>query len=667
MGPPGDDGGLRSELIRTFEETGAQMPCATLVLGIVAIPMVLLHLYQAQTFEIQDGMFRAVHLTLCLVIVILAGLERTKARQTLLRAFLWLLAALAVVPLVYIVVEYDALVNERPFLPAPKDLVVGLILLVVTLAVAFRSWGWTIPSLAALGLLYGYFGYVFPDGLLFHAGVSIERLIGYTSIPYFRGLLGSLTNISASITFLFLVFAGMMKATGGLDYVMKLAFSLSRGSRAGPAQAAIVSSGFMGMISGSIMANVASTGAFTIPLMKRVGFQPAFAGAVETVASAAGQFTPPKMGLAAFLIVGLTGIPYAEIMVAAILPSVVVYAYLAVAVQVRAMRDDIHAGRLSREERERLPLAKISVGRATLLYGHLFIALAVLVWFLLEQYPPGAAALYGIVTLMALETLKILVINHRQPLHGLVEAVRVNAAGLVSGARGGASVAVVIATISVLVEMLVVTGFAQKLSHLMLVWSGDNLALLMLLAAATALAFGLGLPTSAAYVLVALLGAPALAELGVPLLAAHLFVFYLAIMSALTPPVATGALVAASIAGADFFRTAFAAVRLGLPGFLLPFIFVVRPEMLMLEGTLVDALIVTIAAFVGICALNFAIEGFMITRLSWLERLLMLPVAFGLLLPGWRSTLTGMVLFATVLAWQVWRHRTMPAPDPGGS
>ena len=349
------------------------------------------------------------------------------------------------------------------------------------------------------------------------------------------------------------------------------------------------------------------------------------------------------------------------------LPSIVVYAYLCVAVQVRATRDDIHAGRLSSEERSQLPLAEMSVARATLLYGHLFIALAVLVWFLLEQYPPGAAALYGILTLMVLETVKILFLYRRRPLHGMLEAVRVNAAGLVSGARGGASVAIVIATISVLVEMLVITGFAQKLSHLMLEWSGDSLALLMILAAVTALAFGLGLPTSAAYVLVALLGAPALAELGVPLLAAHLFVFYLAIMSALTPPVATGALVASSIAGADFFRTAFTAVRLGLPGFLLPFIFVVRPEMLLLQGTLLDSLLVTLAAFIGVCALNFAFEGFMLMRMTWLERLLMLPVTFGLFWPGWRSTLIGLALFGAVLLWQLWQQRRITTARQEGS
>jgi len=413
----------------------------------------------------------------------------------------------------------------------------------------------------------------------------------------------------------------------------------------------------MGMISGSIMANVASTGAFTIPLMKRVGFKGSFAGAVEAVASALGQFTPPKMGLAAFLIVGLTGIPYNEVMIAAIFPSVVVYLYLAIAVHVRALKVGIHAGRIAESERAQLPLADMSLWEATLEFGHLFISLAVLVYFLLIGYAAGTAALFGIMLLMATETLKQLLRHRGNLFEGISEAVRINMIGLAGGARSGALVAVVIATISIMVEMLIVTGFAQKLSHLLLLWTEKSLWVALLITAGTSLAFGLGLPTSAAYILVAILGAPALVELGIPLLAAHLFVFYMAIMSALTPPVATAVLVASSIARADFFATGFTAVRLGLPGFLLPFYFVLRPEMLLLKGTLLDTLVATIVALIGVITLNFALEGYCLRRLSWWERFLMIPAGAAILEPSWLTTYIGLGLFAALIVFQIIRLR----------
>ena len=615
--------------------------------------MAIVHMLQTYGLIMPSGQFRNFHLNLSLLILLISMIGHAPPGKQGRKIVFGILAVLCLYPLLYIHLEYTALVDDRPFLPNAHDLVVIVVMIVTTLFVAVRQWGKVIPLVALLGILYGIFGYLLPEGLLAHGGIRIERLLGYLGIPYFRGLLGNLTEVSAGVIFMFLVFAGLIKATGGLDYVMKAAFALSGRSRSGPAQAAVISSGFMGMISGSIMANVASTGAFTIPLMKRVGFSGSFAGAVEAVASALGQFTPPKMGLAAFLIVGLTGIPYNEVMIAAIFPSIVVYLYLAVAVQVRAIKTGVHAGRMAESERAQLPLADMTIWQATLEYGHLFISLVVLVYFLLIGYAAGTAALFGILLLMATETIKQLIRHRRDPLEGIVEALRINLTGLSGGARSGALVAVVIATISVMVEMLIVTGFAQKLSHLLLLWTEQSLWVALLITAATALTFGLGLPTSAAYILVAILGAPALVELGIPLLAAHLFVFYLAIMSALTPPVATAALVASSIAEAGFFRTAFTAVRLGLPGFLLPFYFVLRPEMLLLKGTIVDTILVTVVAFIGVIALNFAMERYLLGRLSWWECLLLVPASLLILEPTWMTTYIGLGLFGFVLLYRI--------------
>jgi TRAP transporter 4TM/12TM fusion protein len=648
---------IRDKIAGISTEIAPHSPGAAFVFTIVAIPMVIVHMVQTYGLILPSGQFRSFHLNLSLVILLIAMIGRTPPANFWRKAGLGFLAIVAFYPLFYIQLEYHDLVDERPFLPNSHDLAVIAIMITVTLFVAVREWGKVIPLVAFVGIIYGYFGYLLPDGLFAHGGMRVERLLGYLGIPYFRGLLGNLTEVSAGTIFMFLVFAGLIKATGGLDYVMKVAFSIGGRSRSGPAQAAVISSGFMGMISGSIMANVASTGAFTIPLMKRVGFKGSFAGAVEAVASALGQFTPPKMGLAAFLIVGLTGIPYNEVMIAAIFPSVVVYLYLAIAVHVRALKVGIHAGRIAESERAQLPLADMSLWEATLEFGHLFISLAVLVYFLLIGYAAGTAALFGIMLLMATETLKQLLRHRGNLFEGISEAVRINMIGLAGGARSGALVAVVIATISIMVEMLIVTGFAQKLSHLLLLWTEKSLWVALLITAGTSLAFGLGLPTSAAYILVAILGAPALVELGIPLLAAHLFVFYMAIMSALTPPVATAVLVASSIARADFFATGFTAVRLGLPGFLLPFYFVLRPEMLLLKGTLLDTLVATIVALIGVITLNFALEGYCLRRLSWWERFLMIPAGAAILEPSWLTTYIGLGLFAALIVFQIIRLR----------
>jgi TRAP transporter 4TM/12TM fusion protein len=663
---PAHEKGPASRLSEVFSDGADRLPLATLLFGLVAVAMVVVHMLQTALYLWPAGQFRSFHLNLSLLILALWFLAHTPPQRLLRRLGWGVIAALTLLPLAYIHLEHGAMVNERPFLPNRADMAVSLVLIGLVFIMAIRTWGKLIPAIAAAGIAYGYFGYLLPEGLLSHSGISPGRLIGYLSVPYFRGLLGNLMQVSAGVTFMFLVFAGLMKSTGGLDYIMKLAFAVSGRSRSGPAQAAVISSGFMGMISGSIMANVASTGAFTIPLMKRVGFTGSFAGAVEAVASALGQFTPPKMGLAAFLIVGLTGIAYNEVMIAAIFPSAVVYLYLAAAVQLRAVKSDIDAGRIAREGSVPIPLSDVPLGRATLEYGHLFVALAVLVYTLLIQYPAGLAALYGVITLMALESIKQIVLHRRRPLRGVLAAVRVNAAGLADGARSGALVAIVIGAISIMVEMLVVTGFAQKLSHLLLLWSSGSLLLILAITAVTALAFGLGLPTSAAYILVAILGAPALIELGVPELAAHLFIFYMAIMSALTPPVATGALVAASIAEADFLRTAFNAVRLGLPGFVIPFIFVLRPEMLLLEGTLLDTFLVTAVCLIGVIALNFALEGFILRPLGIVPRLLLVPAGLGLLAPGWLTTAVGMGLFCLIVAQQIFQRARGPSTADRG-
>lgn len=637
--------------------------------GLFSIGFVAAHVNQVFTFYLPSGQFKIMHVGGTVVLLMLfasAFAQRTSSR------ILHLILALAAAAVIwYVFAEFRALTRQRSFLPNDADLVVALVFLALCLYASMREWGWVVSTIAIVGLLYGYFGQAMPEGLLYHGGLDFKRLIGYTSIPYFQGLLGSLSELSAGTIFPFMIFAAALQATGCVDFIMRLAYRIGGKTRAGPAQIAVISSGFMGMVSGSSVANVASTGALTIPLMKRVGFKPEFAGAVESVASTGGQITPPVMGLAAFLIVGLTGIPYGEIIVAAVFPAFIFYAYLIIAVHLRAVKFDLDATK--QKELTEYFASSDGIWRDILKHLHFFIATGYLVFILIALNMPGRAALQATAIIVVLFLLREIATLWRGPVAILTNTLRLLCRIAYDGALRGAQVAVVVAVIGVLVDILAVTGFSQKLSFFMLELAGGNLAILLIVAALACLAFGLGLPTSAAYILVALLGAPALVALGVPLLAAHMFVFFFANISAITPPVAICCLVAAKIAQGSFFKTSFIAVRLGLPGFILPFLFVVHPEILGIDASFIETVFVTVLALLGVVTINVIIEGYLLRPVTWIERILLLPAGLGLIHPSLWASIFGIALLG-LIALRQWQAnaresalkapiRTGPAPS----
>ncbi len=622
------------------------------LLGLLGLAYVLGHVAQILWFLLPSGQFKIMHVGGAAGLILLALAAR--ARRPLGKAVHLVLAAVAALVVWYVFAEHHALTTQRSFLPNDTDMLVAAGLLVLCLYATLREWGWTVAAIAVLGLLYGYFGQLMPEGLLYHGGLTLKRLIGYTSIPYFQGLLGGLAELSAGTIFPFMLLAAALQATGCVDFIMGLAYRIGGRSRAGPAQVAILSSGMMGMVSGSSVANVASTGALTIPLMKRVGFKPEFSGAIESVASTGGQITPPVMGLAAFLIVGLTGVPYGEVIISAAFPALIYYLYLMYAVHLRAVKRDLDASR-SEVLAEELGSDE-SLWRSCLYNFHFFVAVIYLVWTLIETNLAGRASVQATGLLLALFILRELIFTWRGPRAIVANLLHLLARTGYNGALRGAQIAVVVAVIGVLVDILTVTGFAQKLSFAMLELADGNLWLLLVVAALACLAFGLGLPTSASYILVALMGAPALVELGVPLLAAHFFVFFFANISAITPPVAVSCLVAAKIADASFLRTSFIAVRLGLPGFILPFLFVAHPEILGIDASLGYTALVAAMALLGVVALNVLLEGYLLRPMNWAERLGLLPATLGLLHPNLWASLAGIAIFAALFAWQ-WAGR----------
>mgnify|MGYP002621949059 CR=1 FL=1 len=450
---------------------------------------------------------------------------------------------------------------------------------------------------------------------------------------------------------MFILFGALLKTSGGGQTFMDLALLAAGRFRGGPAKVGVVSSALFGMMSGSSVANVAVTGNYTIPMMTRLGYNRNFAGGVEAMASAGGGVTPPIMGLAAFLIVGITAIPYVEIVKAAVFPALIYYAYLMVAVHIRAMKADIDVR--DRAEELRQEFLPESFLKSSLRNIPFYVAITYLVVVLMGGRSPGGVAIEATGILIVLTILRDWLIGWDGLGGRILHTLRMLGRIGYSGALRGAQVAIVVAVIGVLVDILVVTGFAQKLSFAMLSMAGGELWPLLLIAAVSCIAFGLGLPTSAAYILVALLGAPALIELGVPILAAHMFVFFFANISAITPPVAVSSLMAAKIVGAPYFKTCLIGVRLGLPGFLLPFLFAIHPEILGIDSSLPYVAMVSAMAFVGVMSLNLILEGHYILPVNWVQRILLLPAAGGLLMPGLTSSAIGLCFFAVVTVWQL--------------
>lgn len=646
------DGWLPTETRRN--ETGRVRWSAWLLLLIVLF-MVISHVAQLWLLVVPSGQFKALHLGLGLIVVFMIAAEATQ--RAAVKWIYWVMAAAALSCFVYIFLVFDALINERMFGPSESDLIVGCALLVLALAGAWMAWGAMIPILATLALLYGTFGYVFSSDLFYHSGIKFDRLISYTSIPFFQGLLGSMTGFSGSLIFVFMVFAGLLKSTGGIDFILTISSRLSGRSAGGPAKVAVLGSGMMGMISGSTVANVASTGAITIPLMKKNGFSAEQAGAVEAVASTGGQFMPPIMGLTAFLIVGMTGISYTTVMAAALMPALIYYGNLLIAVHFSAVSEGIRGVETDEEAS-----ATLRLGEEVRQYVHLIVGLVLLVYLLTINVPPAHAGITASAFIVAAEFAKQLWLHRVAPIEGLKSTTRRIIAGCYDGVRNGAQIAVVIAVIGIIVEMMTITGFAQKLSNLILAMADSSLWVLLLLAAVSCLVFGLGMPTPAAYSIVAVLGAPALVEFGIDILAAHMFVFFYANMSAITPPVALAALVGSKIAGGNYVRTALNATRLGLPGFLLPVLFIISPELLMLGGSAFDRGLIFFSILMLFVALNAALEGTTFaTGMPAAIRLILVAAAVPLAWPNTYLRIAGLVLVLTVLALEYRRSRSTRA------
>jgi TRAP transporter 4TM/12TM fusion protein len=602
-----------------------------------ALALALFHLYTAHFGGFDSIIQRSAHLGLVMLIGYLAY---PFAKQRLLGPAL-ALASLAAC--FYLIFTYDAMVL-RMGMAVPMDIWVGTVGILLVLALGVRSMGWSLSVMAVIFLLYALFGSVLP-GFFGHKGLSFERLITWQYITT-EGLWGIPLGVMASFVYLFVLYGALLEATGAGALIMDLALGLTGRSRGGPAKVAVVSSSLFGTISGSVVANVVSTGTFTIPLMKRVGYPAHYAAAVEAVASTGGLIMPPIMGAAAFVMADVMGVGYGTVVLSAILPALLYYGALFIQLHFRAVAQGIRG--LAEDE---LPDWRTTLKER----WHLVLSPAVLVYLLMaEGASPTKSVLWAIISLLAVASLRA---GTRVSLGNLVSAITEAGKLTVSVSLGTALAGIIMGVVTV-------TGLGMKFTSGVVDLAGGNLTLLLLLLMVASLILGMGVTATVAYLLPAIIVAPVLVDMGVSKMASHFFVFYFACISYITPPVAIGSYAAAGIAKASAWDTGWAATKLGMAGFIIPFLFVAHPSLLM-EGEWTTIATSAASGLIGVYALAAALEGWLLKRCSMMQRGILAAGAILMMKPGLLTDLAGLAGLLIVYAWQRYGEPVSDAkPEP---
>ncbi|MDR3300174.1 MAG: TRAP transporter permease [Candidatus Accumulibacter sp.] len=597
---------------------------------LIAIAMSCFHFYTSGFGLLPAQHQGAVHLAFTLLLTIFLYPASKKAKKGGLPWYDVIVGLLGVSASLYLVVNYMALV-ERSGLPSTLDLVMGFILIFVLLEATRRISNPVLPCLAIVCLLYTYFGNVLPWGMG-HRGFSITRIVNHMYLGT-EGIFGTPLEVSSTFVFMFILFGAVLEKTGVGKFIIDLSLGLAGWASGGPAKVTVVASGIMGTVSGSSVANVCTVGMFTIPLMKSVGYRAHFAAAVEAAASTGGQIMPPVMGAGAFIMAQFLGWPYIEVAKAAIIPALLYYTAVLIQVHFEAKRLG-----LSGIARENLP----NVWYLLRTRGFLLLPLGAIIYLLVAGYTPLMAAFWGILVSLPLSWLNK---ETRLTPKKLIEA-------FASGARSCLGVACACACVGFIVGTCTLTGLALRIASGIVDLSGGLLLPTLLLTMCASILLGTGLPTTANFIVTSTMAAPALKLLGVPDIAAYMFVFYFGIAADLTPPVALAAYAAAGIAGADPMKSGGTAIKLALAGFLVPYIYVYNPILLFVEAAPLPMIQAVITSLAGVYLLSMATIGYYDGPLSWLMRIVALAGALGLLIPGTTSDLCGLGALAFIYLWQ---------------
>jgi TRAP transporter 4TM/12TM fusion protein len=621
-----------------FELTRDQSGILKKLTILIAVLMSAFHLWSAGISMLPQPQHKAIHLAFALVLTFLIYPSGPAQKKK----FPWydgLLAVLSAAGGAYLVIFYWDLIY-RAGSPFTMDIVMGAITLVLIFEATRRTMGWPLVIVGLVFLGYALFGQYLP-GTISHRGYSVERIVEHMFLTG-EGIYGVAIYVTATYVFIFVLLGSFLGVTGGAKSFIDLAFSVTGKYRGGPAKAAVVASGLMGMISGSSFANVAGTGTFTIPLMKSVGYKREFAGGVEAAASSGGQIMPPIMGAAAFIMAEMTGVPYGKLIIHAAIPAILYY--LAVFVMV-----DLEAAKLGLAGISREKLPKFF---STLKNGaFLLLAPFSIIYLLIIGYSPIKASFLAVMIVVVVSMFK--------------KETRINTSRLIEaldkGARGALSIISACAVAGVIVGTVTLTGLGLKFADLIITLSGGMLIPALFLTMIAAIIMGMGMPTTALYIILGTMVAPALVKMNVPVIAAHLFIFYYGCFAAVTPPVALSSYLAAAIAKADPFKTALSGLKLTSTAFLMPFIFALSPALLLLDTPVIDTLGVVVSAVIGVLALSWSLQGYLSRPLNIFLRVVLFVAAIVLISPGLVSDIVGIVIIASVFLYQAVQKGKTPA------
>jgi TRAP transporter 4TM/12TM fusion protein len=603
----------------------------------ICIALVLFHTVSAGIIIVPEFIQRAVHLTLVLVLAFLfiPMWKRADGRMSL---WSWIPVVISVVTGLYIVVYNNDIMFSQGML-TPEMIVIGWVLIFLVLELTRRATGWILALIATVAVLYPIFGRYLP-GLIGHRGYNLGRIASTLGLSL-EGIFGAPLGASAEFVVLFIFLASVLNECGMGQYLLKLALSMTGRLTGGPAKTAVIASALFGTISGSAVANVVGTGTFTIPMMKKQGFPAHIAGAVEAVASTGGQIMPPIMGAAAFIMAQILNVSYVDVMKAAIIPALLYYTSVFMSIHFHALRL-----RIKPLEASQVP----ALGKTLKEGWYYLIPLLVLIVLMVGvRYTVTLSVLWAIVVTF--------VVTWFNPQSRIGWGKFVNAC--VDTGKNVLTVAAACAAAGLVIGSINLTGIGFKMFSLIMGLTAGIMFLVLIYTMLGSTVMGMGVPTTAAYIVVAVTCAPVLIDFKLSPMAAHMFVFYFAILSAITPPVALAAYAAAGLAGDSPMKIGWSAVGLGASTFIVPFIFAYSPELLG-EGAPLNVLWACITAVIGVTAISAASIGFLMVPLKWFERILMAVAGLTLIIPGIITDMIGFALFGLVFFLSYVRKNASP-------
>lgn len=601
------------------------------IVAVIALAASCFHLYTA-AFGLLDAMTqRSIHFMFMGTLIFLLYPLTVKRPKGKIELWDWACAILMIICCGNILFNFEA-IAMREGRATQSDIILGIIMILLVIEATRRSMGWPLPIVATVALLYAVLGPYFP-GMLGHRGFSIDTLAPFM---YLRtdGIFGVPLGVSASFIFLFCLFGAFLTISGAGQFFIDLAVALTGRSIGGAGKAAVVASGLMGMVSGSSTGNAVTTGSFTIPLMKQAGYTPTFAGAVVACASTGGQVMPPVMGAAAFIMAQFLAISYWEVVVSAAIPATLYFISILFMVHFRA----------SKRRMKRLEASELPKARNVLRQGwHLLLPIVALVVILAFGYSPTMAVFWSIIAIVVFSWLGPK--QHRMTPKMVLQA-------LISGGVGAIEVATACACSGIIIGVIAISGVGLAFSSFVLDLSMGILPLALFWTMIGSIILGMGVPTTAQYIITSTLAAPALAGMGISLHAAHLFCLYFGVLADVTPPVALATYASAGIARSDPLKTGFMALATAAAGFVVPYMFVYNPYLMLQGGSVFDTVVGTVTALIGIIGLASAVQGFLVKDLNPVERLALFSVPFLIIWPTILSNVVGAAIVAGIFLLQ---------------